>query len=106
SQHLRGPSPPSRVSHSPLCRNVAIYLQVVGVGGGGGNAVVRMTQQNIPGVEFWCLNTDAQQAIHRAPESIKTLQIGNDVTRGLGAGGVPDIGKKAAQESRDEIAQV
>ncbi|CAM9157514.1 unnamed protein product [Scytosiphon promiscuus] len=80
-------------------------IKVVGVGGGGGNAVVRMTQQSIPGVEFWCLNTDAQ-AINRAPDSIKTLQIGHDVTRGLGAGGVPDIGKKAALESRDEIAQV
>eukprot|EP00903_Cladosiphon_okamuranus_P009246 g8823.t1 len=80
-------------------------IKVVGVGGGGGNAVVRMTQQSIPGVEFWCLNTDAQ-AINRVPEAIKTLQIGNDVTRGLGAGGVPDIGKRAAEESRADIAEV
>ncbi|CAM9977345.1 unnamed protein product [Pylaiella littoralis] len=80
-------------------------IKVVGVGGGGGNAVVRMTQQSIPGVEFWCLNTDAQ-AINRVPDSIKTLQIGNDVTRGLGAGGVPDIGKRAAEESRADIAEV
>lgn len=80
-------------------------IKVVGVGGGGGNAVVRMTQQSIPGVEFWCLNTDAQ-AINRVPESIKTLQIGNDVTRGLGAGGMPDIGKRAAEESRADIAEV
>lgn len=83
-------------------------IKVVGVGGGGGNAVVRMTQQSIPGVEFWCLNTDAQ-AINRvngAPDQIKTLQIGNDVTRGLGAGGMPDIGKRAAEESRADIAEV
>lgn len=46
------------------------------------------------------------QAINRVPESIKTLQIGNDVTRGLGAGGVPDIGKRAAEESRADIAEV
>ncbi|CAM9166990.1 unnamed protein product [Ascophyllum nodosum] len=80
-------------------------IKVVGVGGGGGNAVVRMTQQTIPGVEFWCLNTDAQ-AINRVPDTIKTLQIGNDVTRGLGAGGMPDIGKRAAEESRADIAEV
>ncbi|CAB1117229.1 unnamed protein product [Ectocarpus sp. CCAP 1310/34] len=80
-------------------------IKVVGVGGGGGNAVVRMNQQTIPGVEFWCLNTDAQ-AINSIPEAIKTLQIGNDVTRGLGAGGVPDIGKRAAEESRADIAEV
>lgn len=46
------------------------------------------------------------QAINRVPETIKTLQIGNDVTRGLGAGGVPDIGKRAAEESRADIAEV
>ncbi|CBN76905.1 filamentous temperature sensitive Z [Ectocarpus siliculosus] len=63
-----------------------------------------MTQQTIPGVEFWCLNTDAQ-AINSIPEAIKTLQVGNDVTRGLGAGGVPDIGKRAAEESRADIAE-
>ncbi|CAM9892238.1 unnamed protein product, partial [Phaeothamnion confervicola] len=80
-------------------------IKVIGVGGGGGNAVQRMTQQAIPGVEFWALNTDAQ-AINRQPEGIKTLQIGNDVTRGLGAGGVPDIGKRAAEESRADIAEV
>ncbi|KAG5190321.1 filamentous temperature sensitive Z, partial [Tribonema minus] len=80
-------------------------IQVIGVGGGGGNAVQRMTQQLIPGVEFWCLNTDAQ-AINRMPEGIKTLQIGTDVTRGLGAGGVPEIGKRAAEESRADIAAV
>lgn len=50
----------------------------------------------------WC----GWQAINRIPESIKTLQIGNDVTRGLGAGGVPDIGKRAAEESRADIAEV
>ncbi|CAM9486915.1 unnamed protein product [Chrysoparadoxa australica] len=80
-------------------------IKVIGVGGGGGNAVSRMTEQPIPGVEFWCLNTDAQ-AINRHPETIKTLTIGNDVTRGLGAGGVPEIGKRAAEESKDDVAEV
>ncbi|GAB4213662.1 MAG: cell division protein FtsZ [Synechococcales cyanobacterium] len=77
-------------------------IKVVGVGGGGGNAVNRMVMSNLTGVEFWSVNTDAQalvqtQAFHR-------LQIGQKVTRGLGAGGNPTVGRKAAEESRDEIA--
>ncbi|CAM9183527.1 unnamed protein product [Heterosigma akashiwo] len=79
-------------------------IKVVGVGGGGGNAINRMVSSNVGGVEFWCLNTDAQ-ALARHDSRIQTLNIGMDVTRGLGAGGVPEIGKKAALESREDIAE-
>ena len=77
-------------------------IKVIGVGGGGGNAVNRMIASEINGVEFWSINTDAQAlAQSSAP---KRLQIGQKLTRGLGAGGNPAIGQKAAEESRDEIA--
>jgi len=79
-------------------------IKVVGVGGGGGNAINRMVQSNVAGVEFWCMNTDAQ-ALARHDQEIQTLNIGMDVTRGLGAGGMPEIGKKAAVESREDIAE-
>jgi cell division protein FtsZ len=75
---------------------------VIGVGGGGSNAVNRMIASAVTGVEFWSINTDAQAlAQSGAP---KRLQIGQKLTRGLGAGGNPAIGEKAAEESRDEIA--
>lgn len=78
-------------------------IKVVGVGGGGGNAVNRMIESAVTGVEFWSINTDAQAlAQNSAP---KRLQMGQKLTRGLGAGGNPAIGQKAAEESRDEIAQ-
>ncbi len=78
-------------------------IKVIGVGGGGCNAVNRMIQSNVSGVEFWQINTDAQAL----SESMATycLQIGQKLTRGLGAGGNPSIGQKAAEESRDEIAK-
>ncbi len=77
-------------------------IKVIGVGGGGGNAVNRMIQSDVSGVEFWSTNTDAQAlTLAAAP---KRLQIGQKLTRGLGAGGNPAIGQKAAEESRDEIA--
>jgi len=79
-------------------------IKVVGVGGGGGNAINRMVASDVLGVEFWCMNTDAQ-ALARHPSEIQTLNIGVDVTRGLGAGGVPDIGRKAALESREDISE-
>jgi cell division protein FtsZ len=82
--------------------NVA-KIKVIGVGGGGCNAVNRMIQGNVVGVEFWQINTDAQAL----SQSMATycLQIGQKLTRGLGAGGNPAIGQKAAEESRDEIAK-
>jgi cell division protein FtsZ len=77
-------------------------IKVIGVGGSGGNAVNRMIASEVSGVEFWCINTDAQAlAQSQAP---KRLQLGQKLTRGLGAGGNPSIGQKAAEESREEIA--
>lgn len=78
-------------------------LKVVGVGGGGNNALNRMIEANLQGVDFIAINTDAQVlASSKAPEKI---QIGAEITRGLGAGADPSIGEQSAQESRDEIAQ-
>jgi cell division protein FtsZ len=77
-------------------------IKVIGVGGGGGNAVNRMIASDVIGVEFWTVNTDAQALFQSAAP--KRLQMGQKLTRGLGAGGNPAIGQKAAEESRDEIA--
>ena len=77
-------------------------IKVVGVGGGGCNAVNRMIDTGVSGIEFWALNTDAQ-ALTKA-NSANPLQLGQKLTRGLGAGGNPAIGQKAAEESRDEIS--
>ena len=78
-------------------------IKVIGVGGGGGNAVNRMIASDIVGVEFWSINTDAQAL--EGSDALQCLQIGQKLTRGLGAGGNPAIGQKAAEESRDEIGQ-
>lgn len=88
-------------SHDTLLETAA-RIKVVGVGGGGGNAVNRMIASNVAGVEFWSVNTDAQ-AIAQSQAS-KSLQLGQKLTRGLGAGGNPAIGQKAAEESREELA--
>jgi cell division protein FtsZ len=77
-------------------------IKVMGVGGGGCNAVNRMIIGGVSGIEFWAVNTDAQALSHAAAPH--RLQIGQKMTRGLGAGGNPSIGQKAAEESRDEIA--
>jgi cell division protein FtsZ len=77
-------------------------IKVIGVGGGGGNAVNRMVASDVAGIEFWTINTDAQSLTQSS--ALKRLQIGQKLTRGLGAGGNPAIGQKAAEESRDEIA--
>lgn len=77
-------------------------IKVIGVGGGGCNAVNRMIASNVAGIEFWSINTDSQ-ALTLA-EANNRLQVGQKLTRGLGAGGNPAIGQKAAEESRDEIA--
>lgn len=76
-------------------------IKVIGVGGGGSNAVNRMIENGVKGVEFITVNTDAQ-ALHLT-KSEQKLQIGDKLTRGLGAGANPDVGKKAAEESRDGI---
>ena len=79
-------------------------IKVVGVGGGGNNAVNRMIDHGVEGVEFIAVNTDAQ-ALNLSKAEIK-LQIGEKLTRGLGAGANPEIGKKAAEESREQIEDV
>lgn len=79
-------------------------ILVIGVGGAGNNAVNRMIEENIVGVEFICINTDKQHLkTCKAPQCI---QIGEKLTKGLGAGAQPEIGEKAAEESRDELVDV
>lgn len=80
----------------------AAKIIVVGVGGAGNNAVNRMIDENIVGVEFVGINTD-KQALQLCKAS-KVLQIGEKLTKGLGAGAKPEIGEKAAEESSEEIA--
>ncbi|NLO89282.1 MAG: cell division protein FtsZ [Clostridia bacterium] len=78
-------------------------IKVIGVGGGGSNAVNRMIEANLQGVEFICINTDVQALMLSKAEN--KLQIGAKLTRGLGAGADPEIGRKAAEESKEEINQ-
>ncbi len=76
-------------------------IKVIGVGGGGGNAVNHMAASSIEGVDFICCNTDAQALDNATVKTI--LQLGAGITKGLGAGADPDIGRKAAEEDRDRI---
>jgi cell division protein FtsZ len=79
-------------------------IKVIGVGGGGGNAVAHMVTSGIDGVEFMCINTDSQALKHA---KVKTaLQIGCNITKGLGAGADPEIGRQAAMEDRDRIVEL
>jgi cell division protein FtsZ len=78
-------------------------IEVIGVGGGGSNAVNRMIDSELDGVSFRVLNTDAQALLQSSAE--RRLQLGQNLTRGLGAGGNPSIGQKAAEESREELQQ-
>jgi len=79
-------------------------IKVLGVGGGGGNAVSHMVNSGIEGVDFPCINTDAQALKN---SSVKTaLQIGSNITKGLGAGANPDVGRQAAMEDRDRIIEL
>src|SRR6059036_4304809 len=78
-------------------------LKVIGVGGGGTNAVNRMVEAGLSGCEFIAVNTDAQ-ALLMSDADVK-IHIGSKVTRGLGAGADPDVGLSAAQESRDELKE-
>jgi cell division protein FtsZ len=79
-------------------------MRVVGVGGGGGNAVNRMVEESLSGVEFISVNTDAQ-ALLNSKSDIK-IQIGKKLTRGLGAGARPEIGRQAIEENREEVLRV
>jgi cell division protein FtsZ len=79
-------------------------IKVIGVGGGGGNAVAHMVACGIDGVEFMCINTDSQALKHA---KVKTaLQIGCNITKGLGAGADPEVGRQAAMEDRDRIVEL
>ena len=79
-------------------------IKVIGVGGGGGNAVNHMVASNIEGVEFICANTDSQALRDISARTV--LQLGANLTKGLGAGTNPDVGRKAAEEDRERIAEV
>ena len=84
--------------------NSTAVIKVIGVGGGGGNAVEHMVNANIEGVEFVCANTDAQALKKSSAKTI--LQLGHDVTKGLGAGADPEVGRQAALEDRDRLMDV
>jgi cell division protein FtsZ len=85
-------------------QNYLAVIKVVGVGGGGGNAVNRMIDAGLKGVEFIAVNTDAQ-ALLMSDADVK-LDLGRQLTRGLGAGSDPEVGKQAAEEHREEIEEV
>ena len=78
-------------------------IKVVGVGGGGGNAVRHMLNSDIEGVEFICANTDAQALTDLDARQI--IQLGGNITKGLGAGANPEVGRQSALEDRDRIAE-
>jgi cell division protein FtsZ len=92
----------STMAYQPT--NYLAVIKVVGVGGGGVNAINRMIDAGLRGVEFIAVNTDAQ-ALLMSDADVK-LDIGRDLTRGLGAGADPDVGRRAADDHRDEIAEV
>jgi cell division protein FtsZ len=102
SQNRDKTPPKEETRSSEIVPSSIARIKVIGVGGGGCNAVNRMIASELSGVEFWGVNTDAQ-ALTQA-NAPKRLQIGQKLTRGLGAGGNPAIGQKAAEESRDEVA--
>ena len=85
-------------------QNYLAVIKVIGVGGGGVNAVNRMIDAGLKGVEFIAVNTDAQ-ALLMSDADVK-LDIGRDLTRGLGAGSDPDVGRNAAEAHRDEIEEM
>lgn len=89
-----------------LVDNIAqtAVIKVIGVGGGGGNAVNHMAKNNVEGVEFICANTDAQALKNIAARTV--LQLGPGVTKGLGAGANPEVGRQAALEDRERISEV
>src|SRR5699024_5025311 len=79
-------------------------IKVIGIGGGGNNAINRMIEHGVRGVDFIAVNTD-KQALHTSKAEVK-LQLGEKLTQGLGAGANPEIGAKAAEENRNEISEL
>ncbi len=104
------PLPPGAGHHikrkvrAVAAQNYLAVIKVVGIGGGGVNAVNRMIDAGLKGVEFIAINTDAQ-ALLMSDADVK-LDIGRELTRGLGAGSDPEIGRQAAEEHREEIEEV
>src|SRR3954470_17487485 len=95
------PAGPSPGYPAPDTLENFAQIKVIGVGGGGSNAVNRMIRAEVRGVEFIAVNTDAQALLNSdAPTRIR---IGDKVTKGLGSGGNPEMGRKAAEESQDEL---
>lgn len=100
------PSPPSQSASSPTKpppEYLKASIKVIGVGGGGSNAVNRMLQSELKGVEFWVINTDSQALATSPVPNTSKIQIGSKLTRGLGAGGSPPVGTQAANESKAEL---
>ena len=93
----------SRFQMVDTCSNSAV-IRVIGVGGGGGNAVEHMVESNVEGVEFVCANTDSQALKNSSARTV--LQLGTDVTKGLGAGANPEIGRQAALEDRERVGDL
>jgi cell division protein FtsZ len=104
------PAPPPRIDIDPKGvrmtppHNYLAVIKVVGIGGGGVNAVNRMIEVGLKGVEFIAINTDAQ-ALLMSDADVK-LDVGRELTRGLGAGADPDVGRNAAEDHKDEIEEV
>src|SRR5690242_17589260 len=94
---------PGRVNMAGAAQNYIAVIKVVGIGGGGVNAVNRMIDAGLKGVEFVAVNTDAQ-ALILSDADVK-LAVGRDLTRGLGAGSDPDIGRRAAEEAGSDLAE-
>ena len=90
--------------HFDLPKEKSSIIKVIGIGGGGSNAVNHMYSQNIEGVNFIICNTDAQ-AIHQSNVPNK-IQLGPHLTQGLGAGANPEIGRQATEESLEEIKRI
>ena len=97
------PAPPPS---GPPTALVPCKIKVIGVGGGGGNAIIRMIETGVVGVEFSALNTDQQALGHPRFSSVETLNIGAEISKGLGAGGISDVGRQAAEESRMDIQKL
>ena len=98
------PAPAAQVQGATASSAGLARIKVIGVGGGGTNAVARMSRSILPGVEYIAVNTDAQH-LGQAEVPIR-VQIGEKLTRGLGVGGNPEIGREAAEESRSQIEQL
>lgn len=88
----------------PIELNNNAIIKVIGIGGGGGNAVEYMVKKHIEGVEFFAINTDSQAL--RKIEVEQTIQIGNNITKGLGAGANPEVGKNAAKEDKENLKSI